>query len=52
MTGSGVIMAMEEDGTMEVHVGRNVDTTFKDKETVNVLPIREVRAKGWGNRTI
>ena len=45
-------MAAEEDGTTEVHVGRNIDMTFKGEETVGVLPVREVRAKGWKNRII
>lgn len=52
MTGGGVIMAAEEDRTTEVHVGRNVDTTFEGEETIDVLPIREARVKGQGNRTI
>ena len=45
-------MAAEEDGAMEVHVGRNIDMTFKGEKTVGVLPVREMRAKGWENRTI
>ena len=45
-------MASMKVGAMEVHVGGNIDMTFKGKDTVDMLPVREMRAKGRRDRTV
>ena len=47
-----MIMASMKDGATEVHVGRNVDVTLKGEETIDLLPVGEMRAKGRRNRTV
>ena len=52
MTGSGMIVAALEDSVAKVTIRGNVDMAFVSKDSVDVLPIRELGAKGRGNGAI
>ena len=52
MTRSFMVMATSKDGPSERGVGGNVNMPFVCEDSLSILPIRQMRMEGWGNRSV
>ena len=47
-----MVMAMSENGSSERGVGGDINMTFVCKDPLGILPVRQARTEGGGDRSV